>query len=87
MVHDDSAILAALHIVWQQAEKTLPKRTTMFRVGVTLIDIASPDARQMDILLNDDGERKRCEAITPATEGLNSRYSKNHSERRSMEPA
>ena len=57
MVHDDAAILDALRVVWREAETTLPKRTKIFRVGVTLIDITPADARQMDMLLNDDGER------------------------------
>ena len=76
MVHDDAAILDALRVVWREAETTLPKRTKIFRVGVTLIDITPADARQMDMLLNDDGERKRWEAITKATDALNSRYGK-----------
>ena len=76
MVHDDAAILDALRIVWQQAEMSLPKRTAIFRVGVTLIDITPASARQMDMLLNDDSERKRWEAVTTATDALNSRYGK-----------
>ena len=76
MVHDDAAILDALRVVWREAETTLPKRTKIFRVGVTLVDITPADARQMDMLLNDDGERKRWEAITKATDALNSRYGK-----------
>lgn len=55
---------------------SLPRRTTIFRVGVTLMDITSADARQMDMLLNNDGERKRWEAVTTATDALNSRYGK-----------
>ena len=76
MVHDDAAILDALRIVWQQAEMSLPKRTAIFRVGVTLTDITPASARQMDMLLNDDGERKRWEAVTTATDALNARYGK-----------
>ena len=33
-------------------------------------------ARQTDMLLNDDGERKRWEAVTTATDALNARYGK-----------
>ena len=76
MVRDDAAVLDALRTVWQQAEMSLPRRTAIFRVGVTLTDITPADARQMDMLLNDDGERKRWEAVTTATDALNARYGK-----------
>jgi DNA polymerase IV len=76
MVHDDAAILHALREVWTQAMKSLPKGTTIFRVGVTLTNITPATERQMDLLLNDDGERKRWEAVTKATDTLNSRYGK-----------
>ena len=74
MVRDDSAILHALLAVWQQATRELPKKTTIYRVGVTLTHITPDDERQVDLLLNDDGERKKHEAITTAMDNLNYRY-------------
>ena len=76
MVHDDAAILDALRHIWQQASATLPKRTSIFRVGVTLTDITPASERQMDLLANDDVERRDWEAVTKATDALNSRFGK-----------
>ena len=76
MVRDDAAILETLQAVWAEATTSLPKRTAIFRVGVTLTDITPATERQMDFLLNDDGERRRWEAVTQATDALNSRYAK-----------
>ena len=76
MVHDDAAILDALRSLWTEAMKSLPKHTKIFRVGVTLTNITPATERQMDLLLNDDGERKRWEAVTKATDALNSRFGK-----------
>ena len=74
MVRDDSAILLALLAVWQRAERELPRKTVIYRVGVTLTHISPDDERQIDLLLNDDGERKKHEAITTAMDNLNYRY-------------
>ena len=87
MVHDDAAILDALRIVWQQAEMSLPKRTAIFRVGVTLIDITPASARQMDMLLNYDGERKRWEAVTNRHRCSECALWQNHRERWPVESA
>lgn len=76
MVHDDAAILEALRTVWQEATTSLPKYAKIFRVGVTLTDITPATERQLDFLLNDDGVRRKCEAITKATDALNTRYGK-----------
>lgn len=76
MVRDDAAILDALRIVWNEARATLPKRTAIFRVGVTLTDITPAIARQMDFLLDDEGERRKWEAVTATMDTLNYRYAK-----------
>lgn len=76
MVRDDSAILDALRTVWNEASRSLPKHAKIFRVGVTLTDITPANARQMDFLLDDEGERRRWEAITSAMDALNYRYAK-----------
>jgi len=74
MVRDDSAILHALLAVWQQAESELPRKTTIYRIGVTLTHITPDDARQVDLLLNDDAERRKHEAVTTAMDKLNYRF-------------
>ena len=43
-------------------------------MSVTLVDITRADERQLDILLNDDKERRKCEAVTDAIDKLNSKY-------------
>ena len=53
-VHDDKALLEALRVVWDEAEKANPRNTTIFSVGVTLYNLSPKDERQMDMLLNDD---------------------------------
>ena len=75
-VNDDRAILAALETLWARARVDLHPRVTVFRVHVTLVDLTNADSRQIDMLLNDDAERQKCEAITQAMDSLNSRYSK-----------
>lgn len=69
-VHDDHAVLAALEGIWVKA----PQRAWIIQVHVTLIDITRTSERQLDILLNDDDERKKCERITAAIDSLNRRY-------------
>lgn len=76
MVRDDAAILDGLRALWREAEATLPKRMPLFRVGVTLMNLTPGNARQMDLLLNDDTARKRWEAVTSATDALNARFGK-----------
>ena len=72
IVRDDQAVLEALQRLWERAR--LPPRATVFRVGVTLFDLSPADARQLDFLRDDDGMRRRWEAITDAVDGLNARY-------------
>ncbi len=76
MVRDDAAILDALRIVWAEVHDSLPKGTKIFRVGVTLTDITLASARQMDFLLDDEGERRKWEAITATMDTLNYRYAR-----------
>ena len=75
IVNDDKAILSALETLWARADKALPAHITVYRVHVTLVDLSSADHRQMDMLLNDDGERRKWETITKAMDRLNSKYS------------
>lgn len=76
MVRDDAAILDALRVVWDEAKATLPRRTAIYRVGVTLTDITPASERQMDFLLDDEGQRRRWEAVTSVMDMLNYRYAK-----------
>lgn len=69
-VHDDHAVLAALETIWQDA----PRRAWIIQVHVTLSDLTLAAERQLDILLNDDGERRKRERITAAIDNLNRRY-------------
>mgnify|MGYP001405748570 CR=1 FL=1 len=74
IVNDDQAVLAGLGALWEQARRTLPRDTTIFRVGVMLGELSFASARQLDMLLDDDAERQRWERITAAVDALNSRY-------------
>ena len=58
MANDDQACLKALDTMWAQARKSLPKNIKIVRVGVTLGDLTRSDTRQLDMLINDDPERK-----------------------------
>ncbi len=74
MVRDDQALLEGLDALWSEARKANPKHVTIFRVGITLIDITPEGGRQMDLLLDDDKQRQKWEAVTDAADKLNLRY-------------
>jgi DNA polymerase-4 len=75
-VQDDHACLAALAALWEKARAEIPKRAEIIRVGVTLLDLSPANARQLDLLENDDGERQKCELITNTVDGLNRKFGK-----------
>lgn len=75
VVNDDKAILTALETLWAKACHELSSRVTVFRVHVTLVDLSRADHRQLDMLLSDDSERRKWEAVTQAMDKLNSKYS------------
>ncbi|RWJ74658.1 MAG: type VI secretion protein ImpB [Mesorhizobium sp.] len=75
IVNDDQAILSALAELWDQVRQNYPRGLTIFRVGVTLYDLSSAHARQLDLLLNDDRIRRRWENANAAVDRLNTRYS------------
>ena len=54
----------------------LRPRAEIIRVGVTLLDLSPATARQLDMFLNDDRERQKCEAITHLIDGLNRKFGK-----------
>ena len=73
-VHDDQAVLAALEGLWAGAQRSLPRHARIIRLGVTLLDLTRAHERQLDILLNDDHQRRRCEQATAAIDTLNRKY-------------
>lgn len=75
-VQDDHACLAGLGLLWAKALKEVPKGAKVIRVGVTLSELTQANFRQLDLLLNDDKERKRCETITNMMDGLNRKFGK-----------
>jgi DNA polymerase-4 len=75
-VQDDHACLAALSALWQKARAEIPKQAEIIRVGVTLLDLSPANARQLDLLENDDGERQKCELITNTIDRLNRKFGK-----------
>jgi DNA polymerase-4 len=75
-VQDDHACLAALEALWKKARAEIPKRPEIIRVGVTLLDLSPANARQLDLLIDDDGERQKCELITNTIDRLNRKFGK-----------
>ena len=75
-VLDDHACLAGLTLLWEQARAELPRRTVIIRVGVTLGELSSADARQLDLLLRDDAARRKQEILTHTIDGLNRKFGK-----------
>ena len=76
VVSDDQACLSNLKSVWNRLRLIVPKHTKIVRVGVTLGDISKAGTRQLDILIDDDVERRQWERVTKAVDALNKRYSK-----------
>ena len=74
VVNDDQAILSALAELWAEVAKTYPRGLTIFRVGVTLYDLSDASERQLDLLNNDDRQRRRWESASMAIDRLNTRY-------------
>ena len=76
IANDDQACLKSLDGLWEKARAALPSHVRIVRVGVTLGDLTLSSSRQLDMLLNDDPERRKWETITNAIDGLNTRYGK-----------
>ncbi|MCM2292905.1 type VI secretion protein ImpB [Allorhizobium sp. BGMRC 0089] len=75
VVHDDAAVLAGLATLWAEAERDLGAET-VFRVGVTLVDLSYASQRQLDMLVDDDHTRRKWEQANAAIDTLNARYSR-----------
>lgn len=76
IVQDDHACLGALTQLWEKARSEIPKWRDVIQVGVTLADLSPATARQLDLLLNDDKERRKCEVLTNTIDRLNRKYAK-----------
>ncbi|CAI9400074.1 Protein UmuC [Pleomorphomonas sp. T1.2MG-36] len=74
VVHDDQAILSALALLWQAFDSEHPERLSVFRIGVTLLELTPANERQLDFLLADDTRRKCWEAASVAVDALNAKY-------------
>ncbi len=75
-VRDDKALLDALEHLFGDVRREYPKGLTIFSVSATLYNLTPNDQRQMDMLLDDDAERQRFEAITDAMDRLNARFAR-----------
>jgi DNA polymerase IV len=73
-VHDDQAILSALEFLWDNVRTSMPPCARVLRLGVTLFDLTRADARQLDLLLDDDASRRRWERASEAIDALNRKY-------------
>ncbi len=73
-VHDDQAVLSALERLWREVQPGLPRRARILLVHVTLLDLTRASERQLDILLNDDKQRRRWEDTTAAIDRLNRKH-------------
>lgn len=73
-VHDDQAVLSALERLWSDVQLKLPRSARILRLGVTLLELTRAGERQLDILLDDDKQRRRCEDATAAIDALNRKY-------------
>lgn len=74
--NDDHACLSALEALWDDAKRVIPEHYRIVRIHVTLGGLTPSGTRQLDMLINDDVERRKWEDLTHAVDTLNSRYGK-----------
>lgn len=72
--HDDQIILATLESLWADLKTYLPRRVWIISVHVMLGEISPANARQLDLLLNDDKIRRKWEMLTMTIDKLNAKY-------------
>jgi DNA polymerase-4 len=75
-VQDDHAFFSALGSLWESVRLEIPRRAEIIRLGVTLTELSPANERQLDLFLNDDVERKKCELITNTIDSLNRKFGK-----------
>ena len=69
-----SVLLASLAL--SQYRSRVPPLARVIRLGVALFDLSPANARQLDLLVNDDAARRRWESVTSAMDSLNAKYGK-----------
>ncbi|WCL54418.1 Y-family DNA polymerase [Gimibacter soli] len=74
--NDDHAGLTALTTLWQIARRDLPSRSRIVQVHVAFYDLKPSDARQLDLLEQDDAVRRKWEKLSEAADAINSKYAK-----------
>ena len=75
-VQDDQACLRALEALWEKARGEITRRAEIVRVGVTLSSLTRATERQLDMLLDDNKDRQRCELLTNTIDRLNQKFGK-----------
>ncbi len=74
-VKDDKACLDGFDTVWDRLCQRLSQNTRIVRTGVTLGELSIATERQLDMLLDDDDERRRWERISTTVDALNTKHS------------
>jgi DNA polymerase-4 len=75
-VCDEMGLMAAYDQLWREALNELESSIRIVRLGVTLGELCLTRERQLDLLIDDEPDRRRYEAITEAMDGINRRYGK-----------
>ena len=57
-----------------KAQQEFRRGLTIYRIGVTLYDLTPAHERQLDLLPNDDRQRRRWESASRAIDAPNTRY-------------
>lgn len=73
-VHDYQAVLHALDGLWAELMPHLARNEPVFRVHVALLDLTPARARQLDLLLDDDPVRRKCEKVSGVIDRINGKY-------------
>jgi DNA polymerase-4 len=69
-------LMAAYDQLWREALSELESSIRIVRLGVTLGELCLTRERQLDLLVDDEPDRRRYEAITEAMDAINRRYGK-----------
>lgn len=75
-VQDDQACLRGLDALWDEARSQMTRNARIIRVGVFLSDLSRASHRQLDMLLEDDQDRQKCEVLTNTIDRLNQKFGK-----------
>ena len=73
-VQDDQACLRGLDALWEEARNEIARNAKIIRVGVFLSDLTASNQRQLDMFLDDDTDRQRCEVLTNTIDRLNHQF-------------